>query len=128
LFQKLFGRGGGDPPDLEREMEKAMNGLSAVMSAHDATWQIGNSAWDVDQEAGTIAFTTAQGVRAEAPVQIIGTYNTQDGTWLCSEQDCWAVTALAHLLCGANGAYRGPSGPTMVFMTFGELRLSKAAR
>ena len=102
-------------------------------------------------------------MRAEAPVQIIGTYNTEDGTWLwgwdhpsvlppladharqllnygkehgfarlttrtfaCSERTCWELTALAFLLCRANGAYRGPAGPALVFMTFGELKLTRA--
>jgi hypothetical protein len=37
---KRFGRSGGDPPLLKREIEKAMNGLAAATSAHGATWQM----------------------------------------------------------------------------------------
>jgi hypothetical protein len=43
----------------------------------------------------------------------------------CSEEEAWEFTALACHLCGAQGAYRGPVGPARVFMTFGEVSLSK---
>ena len=114
-------------------------------------------------DEGIIVFTTPKAIRPTAPVQIIGTYNTEDGTWLwgwdhpsvaaplaehakrllaygqehniprlttrtlnCSEEDCWKLTALACLLCEAQGGYRGPAGTATVFMTFGEVKLSKA--
>jgi hypothetical protein len=37
--------------------------------------------WDADLEAGTITFTN-DGLVVTAPVQVIGTYITKDGTWL----------------------------------------------
>ena len=43
----------------------------------------------------------------------------------CSEADAWQITALACHLCEAQGAYRGPAGTTLVFMTFGKVTLSK---
>jgi hypothetical protein len=162
FFDKLWKR--RDAGDLATQIERALNGLAAAMSAHDATWHIGEAAWDVDQDRGTIVFTNRRGMRAEAPVQFIGTYSAGDGTWLwawdnpslsanvteharrmreygakhalpelttrtlrCSEQECWGLTALAYMVCGANGAYSGASGSGRLFMTFGELRLSKAA-
>jgi hypothetical protein len=36
----------------------------------------------VDQDAGEVYFTSPTGVVATCPVQIVGTYNTEDGTWL----------------------------------------------
>lgn len=118
--------------------------------------------WDVDLDAGMIRFTDATTV-ASAPVQVIGTYNTKDGTWLwgwdhpsvpppvaatakvmkaygdrhgvkafttrkikCSEGDAWQFAAVASYLTGAQGAYRGPSGSTLVFMTYGTVTLKKA--
>jgi hypothetical protein len=160
---EILGKDYADPPELRQQMEKAMNGLASVTAAHQGTWHIDKAAWSVDQDAGIIVFTTPQGMRAEAPVQIIGTYNTEDGTWLwgwdhpsvvpalaeharqmlrygqehgfarlttltfaCTEQTCWELTALAFLLCRANGAYSGPAVPARVFMTFGEIKLSKA--
>ncbi len=37
--------------------------------------------WDADLEAGTITFVN-EGLIVTAPVQVIGTYNTKDSTWL----------------------------------------------
>ncbi|WP_149495909.1 DUF6882 domain-containing protein [Roseiconus lacunae] len=45
--------------------------------------------------------------------------------WTGTEDDAWAMAALAVKLCGAEGAYRGPAGQSFVFMTFGEVRISK---
>jgi hypothetical protein len=165
LFGRIFGgdRGPADPPALRQEIEKAMNGLAAVTDVHDSTWHLGEADWSVDQDTGNIVFTTPQGMQVVAPAQIIGTYNTQDETWLwgwdhpsvkpalandakrmlaygqahgyaklttrklqITEDEAWELTALAFLICGANGAYRGPAGTALVFMTFGEVQLSKA--
>ena len=70
------------PPALQPQVEKAMNHLQTLTAAHDATWQLGQADWGVDQDVGTIEFTSPKGMIATAPVQIIGTYNTNDGTWL----------------------------------------------
>ena len=116
--------------------------------------------WAVDLEAGTITFTSAT-KRVTAPVQVIGTYNSLDGTFLwgwdhpsipeprradarlarrfgelqnlpsfttrmveCSEAQAWEFTAVAMYLAGAQGAYRGPAGTTLVYMTFGEMTIA----
>lgn len=116
--------------------------------------------WSVDLEAGTIKFTSATKV-VSAPVQVIGTYNSQDGTFLwgwdhpsvpeargadarlarefgklhklplfttrkieCTEDQAWSFTAVALYLSGAQGAYRGPAGTALVFMTFGEMTIT----
>lgn len=116
--------------------------------------------WSVDLGAGTIQFTSATKV-VTASVQVIGTYNTLDGTFLwgwdhpsvpkergadarlarqygqlhqlplfttrkieCTEEQAWSFAAVALYLSGAQGAYRGPSGTTLVFMTFGEMKIT----
>jgi hypothetical protein len=116
--------------------------------------------WQVDLETGIITFTSATKV-VSAPVQVIGTYNTLDGTFLwgwdhpsvseplaadarlarefgqrqglplsttrkveCTEEQAWSFTAVALYLAGAQGAYRGPAGTTMVFMTFGKITIA----
>ena len=93
-------------------------------------------------------------------MQVIGTLNTADGTWLwgwdhpsvraelavdvglvrdfgerygltelttrkivATEADGWRFTALALHLAEAQGGYRGPTGPTRVFMTFGNVSI-----
>jgi hypothetical protein len=45
--------------------------------------------------------------------------------WTGTEDDAWAMVALAVKLCGEQGAYRGLAGPTKVFIAFGEVTLSK---
>ena len=47
--------------------------------------------------------------------------------WQAEELDGWQMAALANRLCSSNGAYRGPAGATLVFMTFGEVQLAKRA-
>jgi hypothetical protein len=44
--------------------------------------------------------------------------------WTGTEEDAWAMTALAVKLNNAHGAYRGPAGPAYVFMTFGEVTIN----
>jgi len=115
--------------------------------------------WSVDLEAGTITFTSATKV-VSAPVQVIGTYNTLDQTFLwgwdhpsipearrahaqlarqfgqrhklpmfttrmveCTEEQAWSFAAVSLYLSGAQGAYRGPAGTTLVFMTFGDMTI-----
>jgi hypothetical protein len=46
--------------------------------------------------------------------------------WMGTEDDAWKMAALACKLCEAQGVYRGPAGTTFVFITFGEVELSKA--
>ncbi len=142
-------------------VERSMEELRLKTAAHDSGWGLGEADWAVDQDTGLITFTGRK-MTATAPAQIIGTYNTQDGTWLwgwdhpsvadnmaecarqvheygerhgiedlttrklaCDEMRAWEFTALACHLCGAQGAYRGPAGTALVFMTFGKVTLSQ---
>jgi hypothetical protein len=43
----------------------------------------------------------------------------------CTEDQAWEFTAVAARLGEASGAYRGPAGSALVFMTFGEVKLTK---
>jgi hypothetical protein len=47
--------------------------------------------------------------------------------WPAAEMDGWRMATLANRLCSSNGAYRGPAGTTLVFMTLGEIKLTKRA-
>lgn len=149
-----------DPNSFVRQ---CVEGLRAQTSAHDATWHLGDAArWDADQDTRKIRFLFDDGTIAEADFQIVGSYNSLDGTFLwgwdhpsvdeplrvharlakdfgekhglskytnrmvqCTEDEAWEFTAVAARLGNANGAYRGPAGTTFVFMTFGEISLSK---
>ena len=151
-------------PELSYETYVARGGeeLKLRTALQEQTFQISRAAWNVDQDTGLIQFESPTGVVATAPVQIIGTYNTADGTWLwgwanpsvapklaqhaeqlrtygqqhgiaelttrklpCDEQHCWTFVAAATAMTNAQGAYRGPAGDTMVFMTFGDVTLNK---
>jgi hypothetical protein len=152
-------------PDFRTLVTQSMEELRLKTAAHDGTWHIGKANWAVDQTTGQIVFTTPGGITATCPVQIIGTYNTADNTWLwgwdhpsvepalqehaamvrdygeqhgieklttrklhCSEDEAWEFAALACKLAGAQGAYRGPTGTALVFMTFGKVNLSKSKK
>jgi hypothetical protein len=43
----------------------------------------------------------------------------------CPQDKVWEFTAVAARLAEANGAYRGPSGSTYIFMTFGQITIQK---
>ena len=160
IFAPFFTKSPTDP--FRILVEQSEEDLKLKTAAHNATWHLVDADWAVDQDTGKIVFTQRDGTTATCPVQIIGTYNTADGTWLwgwdhpsvqppldeharklraygqehgiaplttrklhCTEADAWDFAALACKLNDAEGAYRGPSGPTRVFMTFGNVTLSK---
>jgi len=68
--------------EYRRLVEQSMEELRLKTAGHDGVWHLGECDWDVDQDAGTLIFTRAGGLTATCSVQIIGTYNTDDGTWL----------------------------------------------
>lgn len=178
LFGKLFGgsKAAAETPPAETEtvqdstdaeidliFARAAEELRLKSELHQETWGLGTgTSWAADLEAGTISFVNDKGWTITAPVQVIGTLNTADGTWLwgwdhpsapdpvaqharlvrafgekhglgalttrkieATQEDGWEFTALACHLAGAQGGYRGPAGKTMVFMTFGEIEISK---
>lgn len=151
-----------DIPAFDALIAQSMEELSLKTSAHDGMWQIRSADWNVDLDGGTLMFTASGGTVATCDVQIIGTRNTEDGSWMWGwkhpsvpvplqrharvvreygakhndrwltvqmlempEDKAWQLTALACKLNEAQGAYRGPVGPTELFMTFGNVRLTK---
>ena len=54
------------PAELQPQIDKAMAGLQALTAAHDGVWQISQAAWSVDQNEGTITFTSPKGILATA--------------------------------------------------------------
>src|SRR5262245_56420707 len=95
-FSNRRGRKGtpSNPDEYRRLVEQGMEELRLKTAAHDAGWRIGEADWDVDQDAGFIVFTRSDGIKATCPVQIIGTYNTDDGTWLWAWDHPSVVPAL----------------------------------
>ena len=149
--------------DTQNYILQAVEGLNGQIAAHNGTWHLGEEEhWAADQDEGTISFSFADGTEAVAEMQIVGTYNTDDETFLwgwdhpsvdeelakhaelakafglkneldqyssrkvkCTEEDAWSFTAVAARLANANGAFCGRSGVAFVYMTFGEISLSK---
>ena len=69
--------------DIEAQFEKAYNHLATLTQAHQDGWGLGTSdRWDVDMDAGTITWTFADGTIVTAPMQVVGTYNALDNTFL----------------------------------------------
>lgn len=46
--------------------------------------------------------------------------------WIGTEEEAWAMAALAAKLNGSDGVYRGPSGISYTFFTFKDIKISKA--
>jgi uncharacterized protein DUF6882 len=151
------------PSDFATLQKVSIEELKLKTDAHRAAWGIDRiKRWDLNQDDGQLVFSFADGMKATAPAQIIGTYNTDDHTWLWAwanpsiedklksdalklrkygeehhidrltqrkwvgtEDDAWAMVALAVKLCGEQGGYRGPAGATHVFIAFGAVALSK---
>ena len=149
--------------DVQQVIDRSVEGLRAKTKAHAETWRLGQEEnWSLDQDNGVIVFSFADGTVATAPVQVVGTYNSDDGTFFwgwdhpsikeplqahaklvkaygeknnvkqftmqqvkCSEMEAWTFTAVAVQLAEANGAYRADAGGPLVFVTFGEIKLSR---
>ena len=81
LFDRLFRRG---PPHGEHEatFARAIARLQSLTALHEATWKLGAANWSADLDAGHIRFTLPDKREIIADVQVIGTFNTADGTWL----------------------------------------------
>jgi hypothetical protein len=151
------------PSDFAALQKVSIEELKLKTDAHRTAWGLDRiKRWDLNQDDGQLVFSLADGLKATAPAQIIGTYNADDHTWLWAwdnpsiedrlksdalklrkygeehhvdrltqrkwvgtEDDAWAMVAVAVKLCGEQGGYRGPAGATHVFIAFGEVALSK---
>lgn len=68
-------------PDLT--LARAEQDIAIKTQIARETWGLGDGGqWNADLEAGTITFINARGWVIVAPVQVIGTFNTVDSTWL----------------------------------------------
>lgn len=75
----------GDQPLREPDLSLylAWEELKLKQHANTSAWGLGTTdRWDIDLDAGVIKFSNADGFTVVGSVQVIGTYNTLDGTWL----------------------------------------------
>ncbi len=93
-----------------------------VIGTHETATGIWRWAWD--DPAISLAL-----VKNSKTVQVFGRkYHFPRLTrraYKSTEQQCWEMMALAYLLCQANGAYRGLTPTQSIFMTFGEIKLTR---
>lgn len=75
--------GGDCSMNVQTVIDRSIEGLRAKTKAHADTWRLGQEEnWSIDQDRGVIVFSFADGTVAAAPVQVVGTYNPDDGTFL----------------------------------------------
>ncbi|QVQ27813.1 DUF6882 domain-containing protein [Achromobacter deleyi] len=71
------------PFDVQAFIAQSVEGLRAATSAHCATWHLDEAEqWSVDMDSGLIVFQLPGGLVATSPVQIIGTSNSEDASFL----------------------------------------------
>jgi hypothetical protein len=68
---------------------------------------------------------TQDSIRVRAYGEQRGIRRLTTAQWPATEIDGWNMAALAGRICGSNGVYRAPSGAAFIFITFGEVLLSK---
>jgi hypothetical protein len=67
----------------EATLARSLEELERNLQVNRETWGLGAShRWDADLDRGEIAFTFSDGVIVTAPVQVVGSYNLDDRTWL----------------------------------------------
>ena len=84
IFKKLFGRKDdtGETREFKALFDGSMEGLRLQSQAHQDTWGLGRAErWDFAQDAGELLFTFPD-KQVRAPAQIIGSFNSQAGSWL----------------------------------------------
>jgi hypothetical protein len=93
-----------DTPDslspYELLVRRGTNELQTNRAFQESAFKISQAAWDVDQDRGVIRFQSPDGIIAVAPVQILGTYNAADGTWLWAWSNPSIAPALAQQAAG----------------------------
>jgi hypothetical protein len=131
---RLWGLGTEDDWNLEQDEGVLVLTRADGLEARAAAQIVGT----FDSKAGTWMWAWANGSICPALAEHArrlqeygkkhGVERLTSGSWPAQVSDCWAMTALAVKLGGAECAYRGPLGDTgtFVFMTFAEVALRKA--
>jgi hypothetical protein len=70
------------PPEYKLVVARAEEELRILTGYCDRAFGLSEAAWNLDLDSGTVVFTSKEGIKATCAVQIAGTYNPRDGTWL----------------------------------------------
>ena len=88
LFAQATDRNRSDFLTLQKE---SLDELQLKTEGHMKTWGLDKiERWDLSQDSGELMFTLPGGLKAVSPAQIIGTYNSDDHTWLWA----WANSSI----------------------------------
>lgn len=72
----------GKTPE-QQFLADALTRLQTWSAKHTATWGLGTETqWNLDMNAGQLRLSFADGREMDCPVQVIGTYNTRNGSFL----------------------------------------------
>jgi hypothetical protein len=96
--------------------------IAGTYNTDDGTWLW---AWDNDSIVETLA-AHAKLVREYGGKRKIAELTTRK--LKITEEKAWELAALTCKLGDYQGVYRGPAGATMVFITFGEVKMEKRRR
>jgi hypothetical protein len=106
------------PRAVEAILRRSMDELRLKTASHVEAWGLGNTArFEVDRDDGVISFTNP-GLLVVAPVQVIGSYNSQEGAWLWGWQHPELPEVLARdaKLAREFGEKHGPNRYTTPFI------------
>jgi hypothetical protein len=88
---------GGETPEFNTLLDKSMEELRAKTTSHQVGWGFGKAAkWSLNLDEGNLLFTFNDGVVATCPAQIVGSLDTEGGTWLWG----WANPSIPESLQG----------------------------
>ncbi len=81
--------------DIEAFIASSMEGLKLVTETHKNKWNLGQEqSWKVDESKGTISFSFADGSVVTAPIQIVGTFNATERTFIWAWGHASVIPAL----------------------------------
>ena len=91
LLVMAFGQGTNQlTSDFSRLQKVSLDELKLKTDAHRNAWGLDRiNRWDLSQDSGELIFSLADGMKAVAQAQIIGTYDTEDHTWLWAWANSW---------------------------------------
>src|SRR5262249_49897535 len=84
----------GETPEFKAFIEASMEGLRLQTEAHQGTWGLGKSQrWDFSLDTGELVFSFPDMV-VRAPAQVIGTFDSEEGSWMWA----WANPSIPEAL------------------------------
>lgn len=69
--------------DIETFISDSVAEVHTINDSHNGKWRLGEEqSWSIDLNQGHILFSFADGTQAVAPIQIVGTFDIKDDTFM----------------------------------------------